>query len=483
MNSSSSGATRRQFMKTTGSWVGGVAFAGVTPGSAAASPPAGELSAPLPDTLTKGFHVWDTRPLDYVAEEYLMSGVSPIWEPTSVLDMPGNISSSKAPFNYLQHTPNSDPRKVLGSGPYTTRIVVYRPRDMAKFSGVSIVEFIHTESDGYLYVYNVLSRFYASRGIAVIAVQHPQNFAATIKADPSRYGGLVVTDFTQLWGTVQQLGSLLKSKATPLRAETKRLYLTGYSYTGMCTSTFANFFHDLTHTGDDRPIFDGYLPHGNEYYIKPLDVPVIRVNSQGDFNYFTNTSYNPFARVPDSDDPWNRTRRYEVAGAQHAPLPAPEEGAAIPPFWRSRTDSGCYAKYPAGAKLNDMIFFRPIYESAFVHMEEWITRGESPPRASWISIGKDTIHAELDENGNAVGGLRLPDIQLPVATFGVGDNECRLDGYMIPFATEKLVALYASKAKYLTLYDAATDAMVKNRWILAESAERLKKHARKIPDF
>jgi hypothetical protein len=477
--------SRREVFKGAAALAGGLILSATTATrpALAAPPPAGKLSDPLPDPIVKGFHVWDVRPIDYVAEEFLMSGESPIWEPTSVLDMPGNISASKAPFNYLQHTPNSDPRQVLGAGPYITRVVVYRPRDMSKFSGVSVVEFIHTEDDGYLYVFNVLSRFYASRGIAVVAIQHPENFAATAKADPSRYGSLAVKDFTQLWGTVQQVGSLLKSSASPLRARTKRLYLTGYSLTGMCTSTFANFFHDQTRDTDGKPIFDGYLPHGNEFYIKPLDVPVIRVNSQGDFDYFTNPSYNPFARVPDSDDSWHRTRRYEVAGAQHAPLPAPEEGAAVPPFWKSRSDTGCYAKYPAGAKLNDMIFFRPVYEIAVAHMEEWITKGKSPPRAPWIAIGKDTMHAQMDENGNAVGGLRMPDIQLPVATYGVGDDACRLDGYIVPFPVEKLKGLYSSKANYLRLYDEATDRMVSQRWILSDAARRLKRHARDVPEF
>lgn len=472
---------RRQFLFVAATGASALTWAGREPALSATAPDSdAKLSAPLPDPESKGFHVWNVQPIDYVAEEYLMSGVSPIWEPSSALDTAGSGRSSASPFNYLQHTPNHEPRKVLGSAPYTTRVVIYRPRDMTKFSGVTIIEPIHPQDDGYIYVFNVLSRFYASRGIAVATLQHPASFEATAKADPQRYGSLAMKDWTQFWATIGQLGALFKSDASPLRAATKRLYLTGYSYTGMCTSTFANFHHDETRATDGRPIFDGYLSHCNEYYIQPLDVPVMRVNTQCDYNYFTNSSYNPFARVPDSDDAWNRSRRYEVAGAQHDPLPAAEQGAAIPPFWAVVT---CYKTYPEGGKLNDNIFIRPAFEIAVVHMEDWITRQISPPRAPWIVIGKNTIQAELDENGNAVGGLRMPELQVPVATYRVGEKECRLNGYMAPFSTEKLRTLYGNKAQYLKRYDEAADAMVAQRWMLQDSAERLKQHAREIQEF
>lgn len=448
----------------------------------AATIPQPSLTA-LADVATKGFHVWNVQPIDYVAEEFMVSGVSNIWESTSVLDTAGGGSSSEAAFNYLQHTPNSTPRKVTGSGPYTTRIVLYRPRDMAKFNGVTVIEPIHTNHETYHYVFNTISRFYGQRGIAVMMVLHPQSFPVMMKADAQRYGSLAMKDWTQFWGSIMQLGALLKSEQTPLRAVTKRLYMTGYSFTGMLTATFANFYHDLARHPDGRPIFDGYLPHGNNYYTQPLDVPVIRVNSQGDFNYFTNSSYNPFARVPDSNDPWNRTRRYEIAGAQHGTLSPPEEGAAIPPFWNAEMDSPCWSKYPPGAKFHDMIFLRPVWEMAVVHMEDWITRNIPPPRAPWITISKDTKHAEYDQDGNAIGGLRMPDLQVPVAIYGIGENECRLRGYMIPFSTEKLRARYSTKANYLKLYDNATDAMVVERWILPETAVGMKQHAREIPDF
>jgi len=476
---------RRQFLLNAAAATGALAVAGKEFAySAAATIPQPRLSAPLADPGAKGFHVWNVEPIDYVAEEYLMSGVSPIWEPTSNLDSNAtpHTSGLQAPFNYLQHTPNHEPRQVLGSGPYTTRIVIYRPRDMKKFTGVTVVEPIHSQSGGYVYVFNVLSRFYASRGIAVVTLQHPISFEPTIKANPERYGSLAMKDWTQFWGTVSQLGALLKSGASPLRAQTKRLYLTGYSFTGMCTSTFANFYHNDTRAAGGRPIFDGYLPHCNEYYIQPLDVPVIRVNSQSDFNYFTNPTYNPFARVPDSDDPLGRNRRYEVAGTDHGPLPEAEQGAAIPPF-SEMGSCPAYATFPENGQLNHQPFFRPVFEIAVVHMEDWLTRAIAPPRAPWIVIGKGLVQAEVDENGNAVGGLRMPDVQLPIATYKVGEKECRLNGYMIPFPTDKLRTLYSSKAHYLALYDHATDSMVSQRWMLPESAERLKEHARDIQSF
>src|SRR5215469_10710501 len=218
-------ASRRQFL--SGAAIATVGMLWSRKGSVVGAPlisTQAKLAAPLPDPSTKGFHVWNVQPIDYVAEEYLMSGTSPIWEPTSVLDTAslGSVPSSKAPFNYLQHTPNHEPRKVLGSGPYTTRLVIYRPQDMTKFNGVTIIEPVHPDEGGYIYVFNVISRFYASRGIAVATIQHPRNFKTTMEADPRRYGSLEVKDWTQFWATIGQLGALLKSEASPLRAATKR---------------------------------------------------------------------------------------------------------------------------------------------------------------------------------------------------------------------------------------------------------------------
>ena len=355
---------------------------------------------------------------------------------------------------------------------------------MTKFNGVTVIEPMHSNAGGFLYVLNTISKFYSSRGMVVIALQNPNTFAASKKADATRYTALEMKDWTQFWGAVSQLGALVKSDASPIPAATRRLYMTGYSQTGMLTATFANFYHNQTRHPDGRPIYDGYLPHGNNFYIQPLDVPVIRVNSQGDFNYFTNPSYNPYARAPDSNDPWNRTRRYEVAGAIHAPLPVAEAGAAIPPVQRTELLQCFKDQYPADAKQHDMTFFRPVYEIALVHMEEWITANIPPPRAPWIEIAKNTSYAETDEHGNAVGGLRMPDILLPVAKYDVGEKACRLGGYMIPFATEKLRNLYGGKANYLKLYDRAADTLVDQRWMLRESAEQLKQHVRKsVPEF
>jgi len=416
-----------------------------------------------------------------------MTGDAPVREPSSVLDVKGDAQNGyHAGYNYLQHIPSSEPRRIIGRAPYTSRVVVYRPQDMRNFSGVTIMETIHPSDDGFLEVFNVINRFYASRGIAVVTINHPTSFDATQKSNPERYGSLDVKDWTQFWGTLQQLGQIIKNpRSSPLAAVTKRLYLTGYSFTGMCTSTFANFYHDETRLPSGAHIFDGYLPHCNEYYIQPMSAPVIRVNTQSDFDYATNNSYNPFARVPDADDPYNRTRRYEVSGSDHAPLPLAEAGDAVPP---PRTTGGgigrCMSTFPTGAQANPIPFLRPILEIAVVHMEEWLTKGTPPPHAPRIEIGPDIKKAKVDENGNAVGGLRMPDLQYPLATYGVGDDECRLAGYRIPFSVEKCRRLYGDMNHYLSLYDAACDHMVAARWMLPASSERLKNSMRsRIQEF
>src|SRR4051812_34473853 len=96
------------------------------------------ISARLADTADKGVMVWGMGPLDYVAEEYFLSGQANVFEPISIVDVADmstrNQIRDEAPANY-------DPVLLQAAQPYLTRLTVYRPRDPARFSGNVIVEF------------------------------------------------------------------------------------------------------------------------------------------------------------------------------------------------------------------------------------------------------------------------------------------------------------------------------------------------------
>lgn len=375
------------------------------------------------------------------------------------------------------------PRAMLSRQPYCTRLVVYRPRAMNRFSGTALIEPFHPEHGGSLIVWPLINRFLSLRGHALIAVQHPITFDGLRQADPERYGALSAAHPTQLWGMIADAARLAKGLGTarPMPATARRLFLTGYSYTGVATATFANYHHDASRAPDGATLFAGYAPMANATYVRPLDVPVMRFNTQSDFNSFGGIHN----RLPDSDAPTSRRRLYEAAGAAHAGAHDPAPGSARPPVDHriaqadhlpQSHDAVCRAGFPAGSHNNNLPT-RPFMEGIFDNLSAWIDHGRAPPHAPLIATSADG-NAALDSDGNAIGGLRMADMRVPIAAYGVGTGQCLMQGYRLPFADARRRALYGDRTRYLARYDAAVATLVHERWIPADSAAWLRDHGR-----
>ena len=300
-----------------------------------------KLSAPLPDPVHKGYKMYDPAPLDYVVEERLMSGTAPIYKAITENDL--NFPAAKPgeepvadPIGPIWGTPMMPPqpdpfdfskRPILFTGPYTTRILVYRPRDMRRFSGNVIVEPMHPASA--MTVFSMNNRFFASRGDIVVGVQHPITLPVIKFHYPDRYGAVFTTDYSQIWGMLADTARLFKdggaASAVPQKA--KHVYLTGYSFTGLIVTTFAKRHHEVNRLLGGAPLFDGYVGGTGDGPMPPLDVPVMLAANQ-------QSSYSEeeiaIRRNFDADGPMARRRRYEIVGYEHTPKPNWEPGAAIP---------------------------------------------------------------------------------------------------------------------------------------------------------
>lgn len=126
---------------------------------------------------------------------------------------------------------------------------------------------------------------------------------------------------------------------------------------------------------------------------------------------------------------------------------------------------------------------------------DWIH--PSPPARAYR-----TLVCKVDGDGNEVAGIRLPDIAVPLATY-TGWNEYKppypageiadRDGSCLPFAVDKtartaagdprpaIAERYRSGADYVAKVEATVAALVAERLLLAEDAERYIERARKEP--
>lgn len=452
-------------------------------GAAARGVPLPTVHGPLSDPIGKGIRVWGgLGKFDYTVGEYLVSGRANVYRPVSMADARrmadrDNVKDLARQASYTPH-----PRRA--NVPYTTRILVYKPEDPAKFSGEVVVEITHPGGGGNALVFGMVNGALLAHGDAYVTIEHPLTFNGLRIADPSRYGSLEAADPTQIWGMVAQVGALLRSDspANPLRGYRPRsLFLTGYSFTGVATATFADYYHDGARLQGGAPIFDGYLPFANGMYVKPLDVPVIRLNTQSDFNSFGGLAN----RRDDSDGPNDRYRLYEVAGASHvnsSPVPLPQPAPPRPvklrqaPGLPNFAPLNCSRTMPHGFQPDTLPLNYAIAQ-AFMNMYRWVNDGVPPPRTPFIRTGHGG-EASLDADGNAIGGLRLPEIMVPAATYGTGRGPCFLFGYQVPFTAAKMHALYGTHERYVQAVERAAREDAARRLISDAAADAIVAQAR-----
>lgn len=307
-----------------------------------------------------------------------------------------------------------------------------------------------------------------------------------------------------VWDMLGQLGFLLKSeqRSTILPGFGKPwVFMSGVSQSAIYLRTWIAGFHDRYRTPDGKPVYDGYLGIVGPAMIRinqcaadialedpmqkltPPDVPFISISSEGEMWQ---------ARYTHQADAFTRTGgivSYEVAGASHmaanVPGLAPDRisFAPIPDMMKAgfempkSTGPGGFT-IPQGAVVNDFIW-QPLVRGAYHNLQLWARQGIKPPSSAEIAL--DANHEiRRDANGNALGGVRMPYIEVPVAAHqgyitpgGMGG----VTGLKRPFPPETLKALYPDHAAYIARFDAASDALVKARWISAQDAEAMEKAA------
>jgi len=431
---------------------------------------------PLAGNPSDGFLIWDLRSAGYESEEYLIPGAAHVYDSISMADAIDmsrrNPVANGANRNFVRPV-------VAADRPYTTRVIVYRPADPRKCSGNVVVEVLHIAGGGLPVVFTTTQRAFVANGDVLIGVQHPVTFDAVRAANPSRYTALQAQHPTQIWGMLRDAACLARQGG--LRGldgyRLERQFMAGRSFSGVAVATFANCHHQDARLRDGRNAFDGYLAMTCGYYIRPLDVPVIRINTESDFSIWGLDN-----RSDDSDAPGSQSRLYEVAGGCHyfsfSPLgDGPGAGAQLPPG----AADAALASFGPGTRLNDL----PVHllvAQAFRNLYAWSRGGAAPPRGDRLVADEKAI-VRRDQFGNALAGVRLPQLKVPLAGYGCGQGEARHFGYTRPLATEQLRELYGSPAAYLAQLTAAAEQLVNARWIGADAVPAIVEEARRNAVF
>ncbi len=449
----------------------------------------------LTGPITGGLHGWafgrtlvDLADYGYVEEEFGLEG-----EATRYRPRPG-------------HTFGPDGRwdaEAAGTAPFRTRILVYRPADPARFNGTVVVSWNNVSAGYDLFAGDtaeILEGGYAFAGVTtqrvgVHGLPHaPQGLLAW---DPERYGSLSIPSddysydiFTQ---AARALGPGRDRTPDPLAGlPVNRVVAMGGSQSAGRLATYVNAVHPRA------TVFDAYLLFiyfgvgtplevgdvvvnivaptepfdakaaltGQNRLRDDLDVPVMVVNSE------LEAIACHAVRQPDTE----RFRYWEAAGTCHVS----EQGLRLraPKYER---DFG--TALPIAEGIN-RVPLNPLYDAALHHIQAWMTGGPPPPEQPLIEFAGDPPEVVRDEHGIARGGIRLPQVEVPVAKNSAiplaADIFSILYGSSVPFPPAKLTELYGDPAKYLAAFEQAARAAEKTGVLLPRDADALVEEARTV---
>lgn len=421
-----------------------------------ATGPRTELSGPI--TAGRCIEPPSAVPMDlaqagYVTEEFFASGTATAFKASAPLDRDGMWSV----------TPDV-------SAPYRTRVVVRRPSDPGRFNGTVVVEWFNVTGgveagpdwtymsplivrDGYAYVGVSAQAFGVDGGPALIGVPGMGPGRGLVAADPQRYGTLHHPGDRFAFDIFTQIGRALRAGGDPSALGTLRprqVVAMGESQSAFFLTAYVNAVQPIAQA------YDGFLVHSRGSSAASLsgtpiaspDVPPgvqIRPDSQVPVLMFeTETDLGPMldfgpARQPDSD----RVRTWEVAGTAHG------DAYLVGSFGRLL---GC------DFIINDGPH-RFVVQAALAALNRWVTDGAPPPAATPLALSS-AAPPELtrDDLGIAMGGVRTPAVDVPVATLSGeappgASRLCALFGSTVPFDAGTLARLYGDKDGYLAAYE------------------------------
>jgi hypothetical protein len=215
-----------------------------------------------------------------------------------------------------------------------------------------------------------------------------------------------------------------------------------------------------------------YLIYKNQEIMFPENEKVIAINTESCVDMIAGW----FARAQTPG-----YRIFEIAGVSY--LPKPVFPLPLPAI---------------GVIRQNPIDTRPVIRSMLENLCEWIVDNKPPPESTlllgrvvdseplfdstepWGSDEPFRFSFERDEEGNAMGGVRMPHMNAPLGKYaGCEDNILRFRGsFFVRFCgsfeaynNSKLRQLYPSHDIYVDKVTKGAELALQNRWILKKDAD------------
>jgi hypothetical protein len=350
--------------------------------------------------------------------------------------------------------------------PFKSRLLVRRPMDASKFNGSVVVEWLNVSGGadgdpGFMYNSAMLLREgFAYVGVSAQAVG-VQGGGFSLGAgpgvvplkqfDPDRYGSLNHPGDQYSFDIYSKAANAIRDSNVLEGLKPERLIAYGESQSAIRMVSYVNGVHPLA------KVYDGFFIHSRGAGANPFDNSggglgfggggAVFIRDDIDekvFQFQTETDVTGMlaflpARQPDS----GKLRTWEVAGTSHADQYLVDFNASMVTEGAVQCD---------GANTGPQ--YRVI-RAALHSLNLWLRDGTEPPKGEVLKT--DASGKSLrDDHGNALGGVRSPDVDVPIKTLSGdpagssgGSIWCFLFGSTTPFTPEMLKSLYPTHDDYV----------------------------------
>lgn len=396
--------------------------------------------------------------------------------------------------------------------PYVNRILVRRPAERKKFSGNVLVEILNSSSGFDVdRIWSLLASSIMRDGDIYVGItSKPNVISALLDFDQERYqvlswknpakydipeeklGNLQGHSSKEnedglFWDMLIDLGKILKKDTSdnPIREywdENSKLFLTGWSQSG---GYMIRYVRDFA-VAEGKNIFDGYFSCGSVSLCTPnlnqedltdilsqdrtimmIDRPFIDMHTESDNAKWGNAearqNTNPLYRV------------YDINGASHDSTTTMEE------YYTGDEDLkkiGRKMEFPGTELYPNSFPYEYAYCAGLHQLYKWVRDGKEAIRVEPI-LYDDNYNNIRGEDGNSVGGWRLPMITYPVSQFFDSSTpksqelelSSSLYGCEKPYAVDALKEKYSSLEEYKMLIEKETERCIDEELILEEDKE------------
>jgi hypothetical protein len=380
---------------------------------------------------------------------------------------------------------------ALPDAPYKSRILVRRPTDPKRFNGTAVVDWNNVtlgfdKDVAWIPMHRTfMDRGYVSVSVAAQRLSIDGSPLALRQHDPARYGSLLHPGDEYSFDIFSQAAEAVLSPLVldGLRPRLERRLAVGASQSASRLKTYINDVHR------DARLFDGFMPQIiGAAGVDRTVAPVLWLNSQAEATTPVPADSEKF-RLWEAAGPGHTTYgsdRYQDAMLTHAAT----AGRAGVGWDRDDALAWGFQEEPGSCQTANYYTWGYLWSAGLVALDDWVRTGKAPKPQPRVARNEDGSR-QFDARGNILGGVRLPVIDAPIASYFAGGNPAppadpcgvaggamALKGSTRIFDAATLKELYPTPQAYLRQFDASLKRNVAAGLVLPEAAADLTRTSR-----